>query len=208
MKKLLAILFLTGFLFSCASVNRLTSPKPIEPKTTEWNFGATIDPTLLRLWPNDAYGGDEGNGLIAFEPVVGFRRGINERIDLGLRLHGLLGPQFVFDFKHVFFNRNDFYFSGDLAVMLGIPRTIGPQYDIIFGKEKIYGTMGVHVNMLDSYQSLHYQAGIGGMNINDSNFGWQVCFGIMQVGIHGYPMAKLGFVHNFIPKKYRKSIFN
>ena len=149
-------------------------------------------------------GGDLEELPFAFEPVVGFRRGGNEKIDIGFRMHGLYYPQFVFDFKHVFFNRNEFYISGDLAIMGMHARTIGPQYDLLFGKEGIYGTVGMHWDIMSWNGRFAYQAGIGGMHIGNSRFGWQVNVGVYQYGNGFDPAGKIGFVYNFLPRKYRQ----
>jgi hypothetical protein len=152
-------------------------------------------------------GGDLEEIPFAIEPVIGFRRGINEKMDIGFRMHGVYYPQFVFDFKHVFYNRGDFYFSGDLAIMGMHARTIGPQYDFLFGREGIYGTCGYHFDIMGWDGHHMFQTGIGGMNVNGSRFGWQVNIGVSTYYFRSFGAirTRVGFVYNLVPKKFRRT---
>jgi hypothetical protein len=193
---------------SCASFNRLTSPKPITPKTTEWNYGLTVDPVLFENYNESSL---YETKIYAFEPVLGFRRGINNKFDFGLRSHGLNLPQLVIDLKHVFYQRNDFYISGDIALMGVILRSFGPQYDLLVGKEKFYGTIGICYDFMNYNGNWLYHIGTGGMNIGKSRFGWQANVGIWSFKeisgndlIQFYsPTMRIGIVYNLLPKKYR-----
>lgn len=181
---------------SCISFNRLTSPKPVPEKTTQWDFGGTVDPMRFN---QDVF-------IAGVEPVVGFRRGISSRTDIGLRMHGLYIPQLVFDFKHVFIHRGDFYLSGDLAVMGMVGRSIGPQYDLIFGTELIYGTFGVNYDFAQwEGDAFLFHGGFGGKPEPLSRMGWQFNFGMRQRQGSDQldPVVRLGIVYNLVPKRYR-----
>ena len=185
---------------SCASINRLTSPVPVDEGVTEMNFGMTMRPEMIR-----ESSGDLLEILFAFEPVFGARTGISARHDIGYRIHGAYVPQLVFDWKHVYLQKGDFYLSGDLAIMGMYLRSIGPQYDILFGKKRIYGTVGCNLDLMGFDSPLTFQAGIGGMNKGANGIGWQINVGALtdyDMDFEGIT-TRFGIVYNWTPRKFR-----
>lgn len=202
--KFLTILSLAVLVSSCFSYNRLTSPKPLDKKEFEMNVGATAKIT-------SAYYETIG-GVFNYEPVFGYRLGLGGNSDLGLRVHGVYYPQIVVDWKHQFLQRGDFYFSGDVCVQGGVFRSIGVQYDLLFGKEQIYGVLGTYYDFLEEetegLPAIH--AGIGTMSKKNSGFGFQVNLSISPSMYSnrldvGSASVKAGIVYNLrkTKKKYR-----
>lgn len=199
-QKTLPLLLLT-FLSSCFSYNRLTSPKPLDKKEFQINFGATAKVTTPDY--------ENIGGIYNYEPIFGYRLGLGKGNDLGIRMHGVYFPQIAVDWKHQFMNKEDFYFSGNLCVQGGVFRSVGLQYDLLFGKETIYGVFGTYYDFIGEETSglpaLHL--GVGSMSRKNSGFGYQVNFSISPA-MYGRRMdiylfsLKAGLVYNI--RKTRK----
>lgn len=202
--KFLTILTLAVLVSSCFSYNRLTSPKPLDKKEFEMNVGATAKITSPYY--------ETMGGVFNYEPVFGYRLGLGGNSDLGLRVHGVYYPQIAVDWKHQFLQRGDFYLSGDVCIQGGVFRSIGLQYDLLFGKERIYGVFGTWYDFLgeetDGLPAIH--AGIGSMSKKNSGFGIQANFSVSPA-MYGNRIdaasisVKVGIVYNLrkIKKKYR-----
>ena len=176
MKRIVILFFIALFLNSCVSYNRITSPKTLNKDEHQFNFGLTANPGVL-IQSSSAIDTDLESSLYGLQPVLGYRFGIAENNELGIRIHGLFYPQLALDWKHVFYNKEDFYFSGDFSVYGGYSRSSSIQYDLLFGKESFYGTIGAYYPIIYSYPGLH--VGVGSMNIGNSGLGIQINYSYM-----------------------------
>lgn len=187
---------------SCSVHNRLTSPKILDKEEYIVPLGSSIDPLALT-----EYGAIQ-EPIAVFQPIFGYRAGIAKQQELGITLYGILAPAFVVDYEHNFFETNKFMLSGDLAVFGGLLRPTGGQYDLIFGNQKFYGTVGIGNDFFKWVgEEPYYLFGIGFERMNDTPFGLQVSFARTFISSFNYSenFLSIGFKYDFLrtKKKYR-----
>lgn len=151
-------------LSSCSVHNRMTSPEVLDKTECILTVGVSLDP----YWLEDP--------IYFAQPVIGYRTGIAKNQELGVTLYGITLPAVVIDHKHQFLKRpNNFTISGDLALFVGAFRPIGGQYELLFGKRQLYGSLGAGYDFLD-IEGSYWIVGIGTERIGNSPFGFQISY--------------------------------
>lgn len=155
----------------------MTSPVILAKKERIWTFGVSADPFAAKELDSFYY---------LIQPVVGFRTGLGRNQEIGINLYGVVGPALVIDHKHKIFQSNEFIISGDIAVFGGYIRPIGGQYDLIFGNQKLYGTLGLGYDIGVAAEGVYYLFGLGSERINGTPYGFQLSFGRSLEGTYVY----------------------
>lgn len=122
----------------------MISPQTLDKEERIWTYGLIIEPT--------AEGNYVDGEIFAFQPTLGYRTGIRPNHELGINLYGILTPGFTIDWKHKYFEKDNFILTGDLAGFTGLIRPSGFQYDLLFGNRSLYGVAGMNyeINKINS----------------------------------------------------------
>jgi hypothetical protein len=199
------LLILLVFLSSCSVHNRLTSPEVLDKKERILTTGISIDPLAITEL------GAIEHPLALIQPVIGYRSGIGGKQEVGITLYGITGPALVIDHKHNYFRMNQFLISGDLALFGGLERPIGGQYDLIFGNQKLYGTVGFGYDFLEVVaEEPYYLLGIGFERIQDTPWGIQISYAKSIETIYNYPenFLSIGVKYDFLKTKRKNKRYN
>ncbi len=200
MKNYICILLIIFILNSCLPYNRITSPQVLDKEERNWTFGIVIDEPLTNRF------------LLTDEsiiPVIGYRTGIASNHEIGITQYGLYSQ--VIDYKHQFYKKGDFIFSGDLALFNLDLKPYGIQYDLLFGSKWLYGTCGINY-----HEDTFWIFGIGSEFKNNKSFGFQLSVangfphyidynGITKKSVDRFISLGLKFDIKRIKKKYRNS---
>lgn len=140
----------------------MTSPVVLEKGDKIITAGLAIDP----------FSSVEPFSIYSVQPVVSFRAGLGKKSEIGVSLYGPFYPGLVVDYKHNFLQKNNFHFSGDLAVFGGYYRPVGVDYSLLFGNQQLYGVFGAWCPLVFSENKIPYMKyGLGSELIADTGFG-------------------------------------
>ncbi|MDA3929083.1 MAG: hypothetical protein PF541_08995 [Prolixibacteraceae bacterium] len=152
----------------------MTSPEVLKKEERIITIGAVSDPNYFTSRETSWY---------AVQPVIGYRSGLGSNQEIGLTLYGIWTPGFVVDYKHQIFRSGNFYLSSDVAAFIGLHRSLGFQYDLLFGNRKLYGVIGTNYTLNNYPGNSAFILGLGKEFGEKRRFGLQLNYaGIYSLG--------------------------